>query len=329
MPNGPAFPPVLTRLAAAALMGACAAMPAAAETGYPSRAIQVISSQAAGGGVDALLRTIANVFQQRTNQAMVIDPRPGANGLLAVNACANARPDGYTVCLVNTQFVIIPSIEAKPPYNVKDFAPVTHISTASLAFEVNNSVAAKTIPELVAYSKANPGKLNYVALGQANPVDMGMVALMKQFEVDWTAIQYRGANDSMLAMARNEVQIMFITSPNVIASVKAGAGHVLFVTGEKRVTEMPDVPTLSELGYANPNVTGIWFGLIAPAGTPKEIRDKLAKEISEILKAPEIRNRAAEIGAELVGNTPEEFGRFIAAEQVRGVALFKDQQKSN
>jgi tripartite-type tricarboxylate transporter receptor subunit TctC len=314
-----------------ALLALAVALPqvARAQDTYPNKPIQVISSQGVGGGVDALLRAIGQGLAERTGHGFTVDARPGANGLLATNACANGKPDGYTVCLVNTQFVLLPFLQTKPTYDpVKDFEPVTHIVTASLALAVQKDVPARTLPELIAYSRANPGKLNYISLGAANPVDLGVELLMRQHGVNWTAIPYKGAADSTLAFQAGDVQLMFITSLNVMAATANGAGTMLFVTGDKRLPKVP-VPTLNETGMPNPAVGGIWFGLVAPPGTPKALRDKLAREVAEVLKRPDIVQRAGETGYQLVGSTPDQFGTFMGKERTQAGALLAGKPKIN
>jgi tripartite-type tricarboxylate transporter receptor subunit TctC len=302
---------------------------ATAQDNYPSKPISVISSQGVGGGVDALLRAIGQGLAERTGHGFTVDAKPGANGLLATNACANAKPDGYTICLVNTQYVLLPYLMSKPGYDpIKDFEPVTHVVTASLALAVQKDVPAKTLPELIAYSKANPGKLNYISLGAANPVDLGVEMLMRQHNVNWTAIPYKGAADSTLAFQAGDVQLMFITSLNVLAATKNGAGTMLFVTGDKRLPNS-STPTLAETPMPNAAIGGIWFGLIAPPGTPKAVREKLAREIAEVLKQPGIVKRAAETGYDLVGNGPDQFGAFLAKERTQAGAMLTGKPKLN
>ena len=310
-------------------LGLFASGHASAQDNYPNKPIQVISSQGVGGGVDALLRAIGQGLADRTGHGFTVDARPGANGLLATNACANAKPDGYTVCLVNTQFVLLPFLQSKPAYDpIKDFEPVTHIVTASLALAVQKNVPVKTFPELIAYSRANPGKLNYISLGAANPVDLGLELMMRQHGVDWKAIPYRGAADSTMAFHSGDVQLMFITSLNVMAAVANGSGTMLFVTGDKRLPKSP-VPTLAETGLPNVAIGGIWFGLIAPPGTPKPLREKLAREVAEVLKRPDIMKRAEDTGYELVGNAPDQFGAFMLKERTQAGPLLAGKQKIN
>ncbi len=303
-------------------LGLACTMTAQAQDNYPSKPITVISSQGVGGGVDALLRAIGTGLAARLGHGFVVEAKPGANGLLATNGCANAKPDGYTFCLVNTQFVLLPNLLTRPTYDpIADFEPVSHLVTASLALAVQKDVPAKTMPQLIAYSKANPGKLNYISLGAANPVDLGLEIMMRQHGVNWTAIPYKGAADSTLAFLAGDVQLMYITSLNVMAATSNGSGTMLFVTGEKRLPKLP-VPTLHEIGMPNPALGGIWFGLIAPRGTPKPIREKLAREIAEVLKQPAMVQRANETGYELVGNGPDQFGSFLLTQRDQaGVAL--------
>lgn len=317
-------------LTAGALLLAAAAHEANAQSAdaYPSKPVQIVSSQAVGGGVDALLRAIAQTMGEN-GANVVVDARPGANGLLATNACKAARPDGYTYCLVNTQYALLPHLQLKPAYDpVKDFDAVTHIITAPLALGVNKNVPAKTLKQLIDYTKTLPaGKLNYIALGSANPVDLGVEALMRQNNINWTPIPYKGAGDGMLAFGANDVQLMFFTSINVVTATANGAGTVLFITGDKRLPSMPGIPTLAETGFANPEVGGIWFGLIAPPGTPKPVREKFARLVADTLKVPAVAKRANDSGYEVVGNQPDEFARAIAEQSAQSAKALANKPK--
>ncbi len=304
----------LFHLPVACLLALAAGAQAQSADGYPAKPIQVISSQGVGGGVDAMLRAIAAALGEK-GVTMTVDAKPGGNGLLATNACKTARPDGYTFCLVNSQYVLLPYLQSHPAYDpVKDFEPVSHIITASLALGINKQVPAKDFKELIAYSRAHPGQLNYVALGPANPVDIGVEALMQQHGLSWVPIPYKGAGDAAIAFGANDVQITFITSVNVASVTANGGGRVLFVTGDRHVPLLPGVPTLAETDMPNPAVGGIWFGFIAPPGTPKGVREKFARLVADTLKLPAVARRADENGYELVGNTPDQFGKFIAQE---------------
>jgi hypothetical protein len=312
------------------LMGVLLSMSVYAQGAYPTKPIHVVSSQGVGGGVDALLRAIGTALAEKNGQGFVVDAKPGANGLLATNACANAKPDGYTMCLVNTQYVLLPFLQNKINYDpLKDFEPVTHIVTASLALAVQKNVPVKNMAELILFSKANPGKLNYISLGAANPVDLGVEAIMKQHGVTWTAIPFKGAADSTMAFLSGDVQLMFITTLNVLSATANGSGTVLFVTGDKRLEKQSQIPTLAETGFNNSSVSGIWFGLIAPPGTPKNLREKLAKDIAEILKSPAIAQKAGDTGYELIGNSPDQFGAFLQREQQLGAQALKGRKKSD
>jgi len=312
------------------LMGVLLSMSVYAQGAYPTKPIHVVSSQGVGGGVDALLRAIGTALAEKNGQGFVVDAKPGANGLLATNACANAKPDGYTMCLVNTQYVFLPFLQNKINYDpLKDFEPVTHIVTASLALAVQKNVPVKNMAELISFSKANPGKLNYISLGAANPVDLGVEAIMKQHGVTWTAIPFKGAADSTMAFLSGDVQLMFITTLNVLSATANGSGTVLFVTGDKRLEKQAQIPTLAETGFNNSSVSGIWFGLIAPPGTPKNLREKLAKDIAEILKSPAIAQKAGDTGYELISNSPDQFGAFLQREQQLGAQALKGRKKSD
>lgn len=311
-------------------IAAIAAFPAAAQTaGYPARQIHVISSQAVGGGVDALTRVVGQALQEKGQPGFSVEARPGANGVLAVNGCAAAKPDGYTVCLVNPQFNFVPLIFSKSPYDPTKFEPVTLIVNSPYAFGLQKSVPAKNLTELIAYSKANPGKLNFVSLGNAHPVDLAVERLMSEWGVKWTPIPYKGANDSMAAFAQGDVHVMFITTPNVATSVQGGHGSALFVTSKRRVANLANVPTLEELGRPVAGAEGLWFGLIAPPGTPRDLMTKLAADIAGVLKQPAIAARAETLGFELVANTPDEFGRVLSSERAKATEMLKDRPKIN
>ncbi len=288
-------------LAALALSCALSSHHAAAQNGYPSRAIRLIVPAAPGGGTDFTARTIAQKLSESMGQTVIVDNRPGAAGNIGVDIAAKASPDGYTLVMPITSFSINPHPYAKLPFDtIKDFAPVVLASSAPLFLVINPSVPAKSVTELIAVAKSKPGQLNYA-----------------------NSVPYKGGGPAVIDLIAGNVQIYFSTIPAALAQVQAGKLRGIAVTAKTRVNLIPDVPTVAESGLPGFEVIG-WFGIFAPAATPRPIIARLNKEINAALRTPEMQKRFAGDGLVPGGGTSEELGNFLRAELTKWGALIKE-----
>jgi len=293
----------------------CAALAAAQSTGnYPDKPIRVIVPVAAGGGTDIIARIVMSKVAEGMGATIVIDNRAGAGGILGNEIVAHSQPDGYTLLFTYAAHTIVPFIYRKVPYDVyKDFAPVTMAGSQPLLLAVNSSVKANTVQELIALAKAKPNELN-VAL--ATPSSSGALAA-ELFKIltntQMVSVPFKGGAPALTAMVSGEVQLIFTTPPTVMPYIKGGKVRVLGTSGKDRVPYLPEVPTLAEAGIKDFN-TAPWQGLLAPAGTPPAIIDKLYRQVGEMLKTPYAQERFTAAGTDVVGSSPKEFGELIRHE---------------
>jgi tripartite-type tricarboxylate transporter receptor subunit TctC len=296
----------------------------AAQDGYPTRPIRLIVPAAAGGGTDFTARTIAQMLTESMGQAVIVDNRPGAAGNIGVEIAAKSNADGYTLVMPITSFSINPHIYAKLPFDtVADFAPVVLASSAPLFLVVNPTVPAKSVGELIAVAKSNPGQLNYANSGNGTTAHLAGELFKKTAGVNLVSVPYKGGGPAVIDLIAGHVQIYFSTIPAALTQVQAGKLRGLAVTAANRVGLIPDVPTVAESGLPGFQVVG-WFGIFAPAATPKSIVVRLNKEINIVLRAPETQKRFAADGLIPGGGTPAQLGDFLRAELARWGALIKE-----
>jgi tripartite-type tricarboxylate transporter receptor subunit TctC len=270
-----------------------------------------------GGAPDILARTVVPKLAEALGQQVVVDNRAGGSGLIGAEAAARAAPDGYTLLLgASTLFAIMPNVRKNLPYDVKrDFAPITQIAAASNVLVVYPSIPAKSVPELLQYAKARPGALNYGSAGQATPAHLAGAMLNVLAGISMTHVPYKGAGPALVDVVAGQIQLI-ITSPIAAAPHMAnGKVRALATTGATRNPALPDLPTVAETvpGY---EITQ-WWGLSAPARTPREILARLNAETARIIGLPEVRERISRAGAEPVGGTPQAFDALITAERQR------------
>jgi tripartite-type tricarboxylate transporter receptor subunit TctC len=306
--------------AAAALLALAAAFaPAAAAQGYPNKSIRIVVPYPPGGGIDLIARAIGNQLAQRWGQPIIIENKPGSGTIVAAENVARSAPDGYTLMLTtDSTLTINPHLYARLPYDpVKDFAPVTQLVLLNQLLLANANVAANTLGELITYARANPGKLNYASYGAGSQPHLAMEMLKNQAGIDIVHVPYKGIPQAVPAAIAGEVQLTFSGAASSIAHIKSGRLKALAIGGRTRLSLLPEVPTFAESGY--PEIpSNAWFGLFAPAGTPREIVMKLNGEIIRMFKEPEFNQREVLAkGYELVANTPEEFAAFLAADSAR------------
>lgn len=292
----------------------CAAQ-AALGQGYPSRPIHVVVGFPPGGGNDIIARMVGAKMQESWGQPVVIDNKPGANSIIASEFVAKSAPDGYTL-LVNATggMSVNPVLYAKLPYDsLKDFVPISMVGSFPLVLVVNPSVPAKSVDELVAYAKANPGKLNYSSGSTAFQVATEMFKQMTGTDV--RHIPYKGSAASITAVIAGDVQMTIVDTPPLVPQLKSGRVRALAVTTAKRAAALPELPAIAETvpGYE----MALWIGMFTPAGTPQEIAAKLTAEVRRIVGLPDIRDKLAGMGVEPLGNTSEETAEWIRREIAR------------
>ncbi|HZA49135.1 MAG TPA: tripartite tricarboxylate transporter substrate binding protein [Myxococcaceae bacterium] len=301
--------------AAVAAMLLLASAAALAAEPYPSKPIKVIVPFPAGGTTDLVARVIGQELTKAWGQQVVVENRPGAGGNIGSEAAAKSPPDGYTLLMgtVGTHG-INPSLYKKLPYDaVKDFAPITLATSGPNILVVHPSLPAKSVKELIAYAKANPAKLNFASSGNGTSIHLCGELFKTKTGLQMTHVPYKGSAPAVTDLIGGQVQLMFDNMPSAWPHVKTGKLRALAVTTAKRSQTAPDLPTIAESGVPGFDATS-WFGLLAPAGTPKEIVTKLNKETVRILKTPEVKERLLAQGAEPVGNSPEQFAAHIKAE---------------
>lgn len=289
--------------------------PSAFAQDYPSRPIRLIVPFAPGGVSDTSARVIADRLGQRLGQQIVVDNKPGASGNIGSAMVAQSAPDGYTLLLgFDGTIVINPHVFPKVPFDpVKDFVPVGKIGDAALILITHPSVPAKTLKELVAYSQTRPEGLSYGSAGTGSTPHLAGELLKARTGLKMTHIPYKGGGQAMGDLVGGTLPVLYTAVAGAQQYVKSGKATAIAVSGASRVSTLPDVPTLEESGVTG-LVSDSWVGLLAPARTPKEIVDRLSKELNVVVNQPETRERLATLGIDPVGNSPEAFGKQIQAD---------------
>ena len=291
---------------------------------YPERPVRMVLTMPPGPSLDTISRMIAAKLTQAWKQPVIVENRPGAGGNIGATAVVRSEPDGYTFLVATTGSAISPSIYRKLPYDpFKDLVPVSQIYKLSFVMAVNPGVPAKTVSELVAYAKANPGRLNYASSGAGGTPHLAAELFKSLTGTDIAHIPYKGVAPMNIALITNQVQVVFVTIQGAVPLIKAGKMRALAVTGQNRSALLPNVPTLVEAGlrgYELPN----WIGMYAPAGTPPEIVAKLHAELARILAMPDVRNYILNGGNEIVGSSPAEFAATYKADVAKFARIIKD-----
>ena len=280
---------------------------------YPTRPVRLIIGYPPGGSADMTARLMGQWLSERLGQTFVIESRPGAATNIATEAVVHAPPDGYTLLLVAPANAINVTLYEKLNYNlVHDIAPVAGLIRFPNVMEVNPSVPAKTVPEFIAYAKANPGKLNMASSGNGSTIHVSGELFKMMTGISMIHVPYRGGAPALTDMISGQVQVMFDNVPTSIEFIRAGKLRPLAVTTAQRSEVLPDLPTVADFvpGYE----ASAWYGVGAPKGTPAEIIDKLNSEINAILANPKTKSRFAELGASLIGGSPADFGRLVVEE---------------
>ena len=307
-------------LVAVLLLAAGAAF---AQAPYPTKPVRVIVPFAPGGGTDVMSRAVSQRLTEKLGATFIVDNRAGANGIIGVETAVKSAPDGYTLVAISNSHTVNVSIYKKIPYDlVRDLAPITEFTTQPFALVINPSVPAKNMKELIAYAKANPGKLNYGSSGQGGISHLSGALFGSIAGIDINHVAYKGGTPAMIDVISGQIQMLFSTLLQANPHIKAGKLRVLAVTTLKRSAVAPELPTMNESGVPGYDVSQ-WFGLTAPAKTPRAIVTKLNGEIVKILQEPEMKARIAADGAEPVGGTPEEFGAHIKRDIAKWAKVVK------
>jgi tripartite-type tricarboxylate transporter receptor subunit TctC len=310
--------------ATGALLATCAFSLVAHAQPYPSQPIKMIVPFTAGGTTDILARTIGQKLSESLHQPVIVENRPGAGGNIGADAVAKAKPDGYTILMgtIGTQ-AINTSLYSKMPYDsARDFAPVTLVAIVPNVLMVHPSVPAKNVKELIALAKAKPGQLNFASSSTGGSPHLSGEMFKQMTGVDIVHVPYKGSAPAITDLLGGQVTLMFDNLPSGLPQVKAGKLRALGVTSARRSPAAPDIPTIAESGVPGYEVDS-WFGILAPAGTPAEIVNKLNAEIVRILKLPDVNERLAEQGAQPVGDTPQHFAEHIRKETAKWAKVVK------
>jgi len=285
---------------------------------YPNRPIRMVIPFTPGGSTDILGRTIAQQLHQAFGQSVVVENVPGAGGSIGADRVAKSAADGYTLMMGHIgTLAVTPSLYSKLPYDpINSFAAVAWVARVPNVLVVHPSVPAKTLQELIAYAKANPTALNYGSGGNGSAAHLATEYLKLQSGAPMQHVPYKGTAPAVNDLVAGHIKVMFTGVPAVIAQLKAGQLRALAVSSPQRVKMLADIPTVAESGYPGFEADQ-WYGVVAPAGTPKEIIDKLNKQINRSLSSPDLLNRLSSEGAEPTPNPPEVFAKLITSEIAR------------
>jgi len=283
-------------------------------TAYPAKPVRIVVPSSPGGGTDILARLLAQKLTENLGQQFVVENRPGAGQIIGIEAVARSAPDGYTLLMAASAIVINEVLYKKPPYDtLRDFAPITLGASLPNILVVHPALPAKSVRELIALAKARPGMLNYSSAGSGTSPHVSMELFRIMSGITLTHIPYKGTGPATVDLVAGQVQL---SMPNVLTAlpqIKGGKLRALGVTSAKRASGLPDIPAIAEAGV--PGYEAIqWYGLLAPAGTSRDVVNKLQSETAKILVLQEVKERLAADGADAVGNRPQEFAAYIKAE---------------
>ena len=314
-------------LLAALATAAIGAVPASvfAQAGYPTKPVTIVVPFAAGGTTDILARIIGQALTTELGQSVIVDNRAGAGGNIGGALAAKAPADGYTLFMgtVGTH-AINASLYKKMPFDpIKDFAPLTRVANVPNLLVANPAQPYKTVKELIAYAKANPGKVNFGSSGNGSSIHLSGELFKSLARVDMVHVPYKGSAPAVTDLLGNQIGIMFDNMPSAIQHVRSGKLVPIAVTTAKRSPELPNVPTIAEAGVPGYEATS-WFGMFAPAGTPAPVLARLNAALVKVLAQPDVKKKINEQGAETYSETPAQFAAFIQAESVKWGKVVKE-----
>jgi tripartite-type tricarboxylate transporter receptor subunit TctC len=313
----------ITSAALALTAPALLPLSASAQT-YPSKAIRMILPFPPGGPTDIVGRLVAAKLSEQVGQSVVADSRPGASGNIGLELASKSPPDGYTIVLSSPVISLSPHLYPKLNYNPhKDLAPISLVGAVLNVLIVHPSVPAKTLKEFIALAKARPGKLNFGSGGIGTTTHLAPELLKSIQKIDMVHVPFKGSGHSVIGLVGGQVDMLVIAIPAALGQIQAGRARALAVLAPKRVPSLPNVPTAKEAGVENFEVL-VWYGILAPAATPRDIINRLNGELKRVVSSPDAKERFANAGVEPMYSTPEEFGKFIMSESERFGKVIKD-----
>jgi len=306
-----------------AAVAAVVSAPAAAQE-YPLRPIRIIVAYTPAGATDILARAVGQKMSENWGQPVIVDNRPGAAGNIGTEIAAKSAADGYTLLMAAAgTHGINPGLYRKLAWDPREFTGVSLVAMVPNILVVNNALPVKSVKELIAYAKANPGKLSYGSPGLGSTAHLSMELFRSMTGTQMTHVPYKGSAGVMADVMSGQIALTMDNIPPYLPQVKAGKIRALAVSPAKRTPAAPELPTVAEAGVPGYE-SGAWFGLVAPAGTSRPIIDKLAAETQRILKLPDVRERISALGAEIVGNSPDEFNAFMDSERAKWATVIKE-----
>ncbi len=296
---------------------------ALAQSNYPNKPIRFVVPFPPGGGAESTARLVAQKMSESMGQPVIVETRAGAGGNIGTEYVARAAPDGYTILLATNGMAIQPNLQKLSWDPVRDFAPISLIAAYSLVIAVHPSVPANTLRELVTYAKANPGKLTYGSSGSGGPLHMGAELFCSQAGIKMLHVPYKGNAPMTVAILGGEINIVFDSPVGPLPNIRAGKLRALATTGKQRSLSLPDTPTVTETGVAVLDYES-WNGVVAPAGTPREIVQRLNAEVVKAVATPEVRERLTALGYEPRSTSVAEFEAMIASDTQRFAKVVRD-----
>lgn len=285
---------------------------------YPEKPVRIVVPFGAGGGTDTMARVVADGFQRALGQPFVVDNKAGAGGNIGMEAVAKAPADGHTLLMVTNNIAINPSLYSKVNYHpVRDFAPIALVGSSPVAISVHPSLKVASLGELITYARANPGKLSYASCGAGTPQHLAAELLAQMARIEFVHVPYKGCAAPMADHLAGTVPVSFTTIALAAPHAKAGKLRTLAVTGSSRSAFAPEVPTVAEAAQLPGYNIDVWFGLFAPAGTPKPVIAKLGQLINQQLASPEVKSKMADQNYQPLGGTPEQLAETVARDIAR------------
>lgn len=303
---------------------ASAATAAFAQSNYPAKPVRLVAPFTAGGPVDITARILAQKLTDAWGQQVLVENRTGASGMIGAELVAKSPADGYTLLVNSSIHVIVPSLFPKMAYDpIRDFAPITVVSSSPLLLVVTPSLPVKNVKEFIALAKARPGELSFASSGSGSSTHLTAELFKTVTRTNMQHVPYKGQSQALTDVISGQIPFMFNSLPPVLEFVKAKRLRVLAITSAKRYASLPDVPTFAESGYKE-LITGSWYAVWAPAKTPEALVTRLNADIVRIVNLPDVRGRIQELGGEPAGSTPAEFDAFQKADMARWAQVVKD-----